>query len=171
LKGSPYIERIARAVSELGASVSPADKVLMFISEPVTSIPDLTGGPLEDVGFNEFELLEDAIQAAGIAGVERIVVRLHPSEPVDQYDALLGRLSTSVEVAISEESDLAVDLSRSVAAVGSNSTALVTAAAAGLRTISYIPEGGRPCVLPHADIAKIRNPSVLADELAKLAQA
>ena len=110
------------------------------------------------------------ILAAGIAGIDRIVVRLHPSEPMDQYDAVLSRLSTAVEVIISEESDLAVDLARSIAAVGSNSTAMVTAAAAGLRTISYIPEGGRPCVLPHEDIAKIQDRSILAEELAKLVQ-
>jgi len=170
LKGSPYVERLARTVRELGASVAHNEKSLLFISEPIISIPALTGGPLEHVGFNEFELLEDVIQAAGDADVDKIVVRLHPSEPVDQYDAVLRRLSTSVEVTISEQSDLAVDLARSIAAVGSNSTALVTAAAAGLRTISYIPEGGRPCVLPHDDIAKIQNRSVLADELAKLGQ-
>jgi hypothetical protein len=74
-----------------------------------------------------------------------------------------------VNVVVSNERDLAVDLARATAVVGSNSTALVVSVEAGLPTFSYIPESGRACVLPHETIVKVRSRSVLAESLRNLA--
>ena len=168
VKGSPYVARVARSARELGAGMPTDRKVILFISEPIVNVPELSGGLLVELGFNEYQLMEDTIVAADDAGIKTIVIRLHPSESVDLYEDLLGRLSTGADVVVSIERDLTVDLARSIAVVGSNSTALVIAAEAGIKAISYIPVGGRPCVLPHTTIKKVRSRSVLTEELRKL---
>lgn len=168
VKGNPYIGGVARAARELGADIPAAEKGILFISEPIVNVPQLTGGVLEQLGYDEYQLMEDTLAAAGEARVNKIVIRLHPSESRDIYEGVLSRFSSDIEVTVSTEPDLANDLANSYAVVGSNSTALVVAAEAGVRTISYIPEGGRPCILPHDTIEKIRSRSVLAESLSKL---
>jgi hypothetical protein len=168
VQGSPYIERVARAAREMGAGVPTEQKGILFLSEPIANVSELTGAPLEDVGFDEYQLVEDVILAVGDSGNRKLILRMHPSEPADQYADLLREISGDVDVVVSSERDLAVDLARATAVVGSNSTALVVAAEAGLRTFSYIPESGRPCVLPHDTITKVRDRTVLAESLRAL---
>jgi hypothetical protein len=169
VKGNPYIAGVARTARELGAEFPIADKGILFISEPVVNVPELTGGVLEQLGYDEYQLMKDTLAAADESGADTIVIRLHPSESIDIYDDVLSRITSDIEVTVSTEPDLAKDLARSYAVVGSNSTALVVAAEAGVKTFSYIPEGGRPCVLPHDTIDKVRSRSVLAESLRLLA--
>jgi len=168
MKGNPYISRVVTRARDLGADVEEGKKGILFISEPIVNVPSLTGGVLEEVGYDEYQLMEDTLFAADESRAGAIVIRLHPAESIELYDDVLGRLSTNAQVTVSAEQDLAVDLARSNAVVGSNSTALVVAAEAGIKTFSYIPEGGRPCILPHSTIVKVRSRSVLAESLRNL---
>jgi hypothetical protein len=163
---NPYLSRIVRDFELLRAG-SNAETSILFLSEPVVQIQKYEGRPLDEHGYSEYQLLEDVVEVVGQVTDKPLVIRLHPRENDEKYESVLSRFPTTRRIETSIGSDLTEDLVRSSLVIGSNSTALVIAAQAGIKTISYIPAGGRPCVLPHGNIQKIRTKSALVEEVSR----
>jgi len=168
LKNNPYVNKIAREVQETG-SVDPSTReVVLYLSEPVVQIQALRERPLDEMGYTEFQLLGDVVDAVCESTTRSLRIRLHPSESEDKYRELIAGRSDSNDVEVSTENDLAKDLAQAIGVIGSNSTALVIAAEAGIPTLSYIPKDGRPCLLPHSYIRKKQNIAGLQEFLLEL---
>ena len=78
-------------------------------------------------------------------------MRPHPADPPGKYQAFLGEFPM-MPVTLSISVPLAGDIAAADLVVGCESMALVVALAAGRRVISCIPDGGKPCSLPHDNI-------------------
>jgi hypothetical protein len=171
LHDNPYFERIARKVQEIRSNIGDPKSVL-YLSEPVTEPLEENGQQVEapgygGEGYDEYELIEDVIRVVAESGMETLVIRRHPLESINKYEDLPGRWP-DLNIIFSDNSDLAIDLAGAVAVIGSNSTALALAHEIGIDAISYIPEGGKPCVLPHDTVITARTKSRLAGFLAEI---
>jgi hypothetical protein len=162
LHGNPYIRRVIDSVNKQRQAASNDQNVVLFLSEPVDQILEAEGKEANTEGWNEFQALEDVVRAVTSVNAAPLLIRLHPQEPIGKYDDLLDH-SSEFGGSISSEPDLASDLARAKVVIGSNSTAMVIAVTVGIRTISYIPYGGDPCVLPHIEIEKIRDRDKIAE--------
>ena len=100
---------------------------VVFISEPL----------LDPLNFNavEYDLLTDILRK-----FEKVIIRLHPTEPKNKYNKVTSSYPKSIiKVVESSEEDLATTLSKSKLTIGIGSTALYVSFLLGIKTISYIP--------------------------------
>jgi hypothetical protein len=129
---------------------------VLFICEPVREHALRQHGDERHWGYTEEEALAYFLAHVDALGapVARIVVRPHPAEPRDKYDAVLR--GTALPVELSTQADVLDDILASDWVAGCNSMALVIALVAQRRVLCCIPPGGRPCVLPHAGIVQLQ---------------
>jgi hypothetical protein len=149
---NPYlidaIGEIERASQRL-PSTGDAPRIL-YVSEPIQEFVKQSKKPL---GYDEFDALRffcgnvDRVSQ----NVGRIVFRPHPAEAPGKYDSLLKEFAL-LPVTRSLSSSLQEDIAAADVVVGCETMALVVALGAGRRVISCVPEGGKPCSLPHSGI-------------------
>jgi len=112
---------------------------VVFISEP-------TKVKKNHLDFNavEYDLLTDILRK-----FEKVIIRLHPTEPKNKYNKVISSYPKSViKVVESNEEDLATTLSKSKLTIGIGSTALYISFLLGIKTISYIPNGYKLPTIP-----------------------
>lgn len=143
---------LAAQVSHIGPA--PGDGTVLVVLEPVRNA---WGRDRE----GEFQALDYLFEHLGLlwpAGVAQVLLRPHPSESPDKYQAWLtrhpvARMDTSVDVAAA--------ISRADVVVGVESFALTIALAAGRPVYSSLPPWAPAFRLPHAGIQQIRHLSPL----------
>lgn len=151
---NPYFEDIR---DELAACIrtQTTDRTatsVLYVTEPIRQHARRQFGDEHHWGFGEEDALRYFLSHVAVLGnpVRRIVIRPHPSEPVDKYAWASGEFDLPIET------DATATLVDQVAVcdvvVGCESMAMVVGLIAGKRVVCSIPPGGHACRLPHADI-------------------
>jgi hypothetical protein len=151
-----YVEECVAEIEGLriGAPAVSAPTAL-YLCEPVREHARVQYGDERFFGYVEEEALDfffDKLPLV-VPGINRVVIRPHPSESPGKYDWAVRR--SALEVSISSGRTLAQDIADAVVIAGCESMAMVVALHAGKRVLSSIPPNGRPCVLPHSGIETI----------------
>ena len=149
---NPYLIDVIREIEIASRLVSGIREVpqVLYVSEPIRDFAKQSGKPW---GYDEFDALRFFLRNADrvAPNAKRIVIRPHPAEPPGKYDCLLREFPT-MPITLSRSSSLSEDVAMADVVVGCETMALVVAIGAGRRVISCVPEGGRPCSLPHNNL-------------------
>lgn len=116
---------------------------LLWIQEPIREADGRVRDPLGDFDFASL-LWRLIAAAAQTASLDRVVVRMHPSQSVVPYYAA----TVGVEVRNSHESPLAYDVGGAEMCLGINSYALYMAATAGVKSATVAAAVGLPSLIP-----------------------
>jgi hypothetical protein len=135
-------------VSRVGRA--PGNGTLLVILEPVRN----NWGRKLEGEFQALEYLFENIDRLWPSGISRVLLRPHPSEPVDKYvdwvrHHPLAQMDSSNEVAAA--------ISQADVVVGVESSALIIALAAGRSVYSSLPPWAPPLRLPQEGIQQIRH--------------
>lgn len=152
---NPYVADL-REMLATRPDAAQAGTGALFLCEPVREHALRQHGDERHWGYTEEDALRyflDHLQALP-EPLPRIVVRLHPAEVPGKYDALLARYALPLEVSTGGE--LLDDILRSRWVAGCNTMAMVVGLIAGRRVLCCIPPGGRPCLLPQAEIVHLQ---------------
>jgi hypothetical protein len=159
-KGNPYLESIAERAATRSIIIQPrhAHRVLI-VTEPVSEHAVTSYGDTLHFGYTEFDaialMFERLPKLLDGNELEQIVVRPHPSEPLQKYEYLVSN-SQGLPVVVRKDVDLLDEVLGSSIVIGCETMALVVALAAGCRAVSCIPARGRACELPHDAIERWR---------------
>ena len=159
-KGNPYLESIAeRAARQSNVLESAQAQRVLIVTEPVSVHALQQYGDSLYFGYTEFDavalMLARLPQILNGETLGQIVVRPHPSEPLNKYEYLVGN-PQGLPVVVRKDGDLLDEVLDSSIVIGCETMALVVALAAGRRAISCIPAAGRACALPHESIERWR---------------
>lgn len=154
LMPNPYLIDVVAEIEAASRSVlqkrhRDAQRIL-YVCEPFRANAEQSGWHW---GYDEFDAMRLFFRNVNrvTSRVDSIVVRPHPADPPGKYQAFLGEFP-SLPITLSTSGPLAADIAAADLVVGCESMALVVALAAGKRVISCIPDGGKPCALPHDNI-------------------
>lgn len=130
---------------------------VLYVCEPMREPALRQFGNARHHGYVEEEALAYALarlpQALG--RIESVLIRPHPSEAPDKYDAQLA--ACALPVLRGGDRPLFDEVAASDVVVGCSSMAMVIGLIAGRRVFSAIPPGGAPCVLPQRQITMLRD--------------
>lgn len=151
---NPYLIDVVVEIEAASRSVlrkrdRDAQRVL-YVCEPIRASAEQLG---MQCGYDEFEALRFFFRNVNrvTSRVDAIVVRPHPADPPGKYQSVLDEFPM-LPVILSTSGPLAGDIAAADLVVGCETMALVVALAAGKRVISCVPDGGKPCSLPHDTI-------------------
>lgn len=114
---------------------------LLFLSEPTAKVAERSFGDAYGWGFTEKEVFEDILTCKEKFGCKNILIRLHPSDTPETYQAIDPNATFS-------HSTLLEDIARAKVIIGIDTIALYTAYLLGKYAISYIPSNQRECCVP-----------------------
>jgi len=129
-------------------------KSILYICEPVGEHMKKEHGDEFYLGYNEFSALESFFKTLLKSDMSsyRITLRLHPSENDGKYDFIVNRFKNELQIEISHDTHLYMDIQHAEIVVGCESMALVVAVELNKKVFSVIPPHGLPCRLPHSEI-------------------
>jgi hypothetical protein len=159
LVDNPYFIDIRQElllISPSKSAIRDRDKIsILYVCEPIGEHMQRQFGNKRHLGYVEEEALAYFLAHIHLLGkpIEQIVIRPHPSEPVDKYNWALG--GHQFPVVIGGKHKLLQEVIDSDVIVGCESMAMVVGLFAGKRVISIIPPGGRPCSLPYPEIEQL----------------
>ena len=133
---------------------SEENGTLLYVLEPVRQ----TWGKGEEGEFQALDFALNHVNQLLPSGIKQIVLRLHPSESPEKYQAYLAR---DPRICMDASVDMAEALSRANLVVGVESSALTLALAAGRSVYSSLPPWAPALRLPHVGIQQIRHLSSL----------
>lgn len=128
----------------------PGDGTLLVILEPVRE----TWGGDRNGEFQALDYFFTNLNRIWPTGLNRIILRRHPSEPLGKYDAWL---STHSMASMDTSLDIATAISQADVVAGLESFALTVALAAGRPVYSILPPWAPSIRLPHVEIQEIRH--------------
>lgn len=114
---------------------------LLFLSEPTAKVAKRSFGDAYGWGFTEKEVFEDILVNQEKFGCKNTLIRLHPSDTPETYQAIDPNATFSY-------STLLEDIARAKVVIGIDTIALYTAYLLGKYAISYIPSTKRECCVP-----------------------
>ena len=114
---------------------------LLFLSEPTAKVATRAFGDAYGWGFTEKEVFEDILACKTLLGCEDILIRLHPSDTPQTYQAIDSTVRFST-------ASLLEDIACAKIIIGIDTVALYTAYLLGKKVISYIPSTKRECSVP-----------------------
>jgi hypothetical protein len=150
----PFIDVYGFTNMYLNAQVSkvakpPQNGTLLYTLEPVRS----TWGRDSPGEFQALDFTLDNLERLGSRKITQIILRLHPSEPVEKYN---NYKALDPRIIIDSSNDLSEALSQSDLVVGVESFALVVGLATGRPVFSSLPPWAPAIRLPHKEIKQIR---------------
>lgn len=155
--GNPYLENIISEIKGLEARDDNENgQSFLYLCEPIREHSlKLCDNELY-FGYTEEDAIKFFLSNLHRLGlrVNRILVRLHPSEPRKKYNWLVSEFNLPID--IQQHGNLASAINVADVVFGCESMAMVVALMAGKRVISCIPPGGRPCSLPFAEIEQLQ---------------
>ena len=156
---NPYFEDIRASLSGManpGTSTGTEEYVL-YVCEPVREHARSQDGDDNAWGYTEESALEYFLENRKVlcGGIQRLVIRPHPSEPADKYHWALD--AADCQASISTGRTLLEDIAPATIVIGCESTALVIGLISGKQVVSCIPPGGRACSLPHRNIQHLQD--------------
>ncbi|MDD3463386.1 MAG: hypothetical protein PHW07_07080 [Sulfurospirillaceae bacterium] len=117
------------------------DDTLLFLSEPTAKVALASFKDANFWGFNEKKVFEDILTCKDIFGCGKIIIRLHPSDSRETYEAIDNTVEFS-------KATLLEDIAKAKLIIGIDTIALYTAYLLGKKVISYIPSNKRECAVP-----------------------
>jgi hypothetical protein len=150
------VQDIAKLEKFRGGSLDSAVNILYLCEAISEHHPNTDTEPFEFRAISKFFDWYGAKKITGLFGSGPIQIRfrLHPAEPRNKYDGYLEKFE-GVDLTLSKNPSLSVDLAWADHVVGMTSMALVVALSCGKKTYSCIP-GDKPSFeLPHDGIIKI----------------
>ena len=114
---------------------------LLFLSEPTAKVAERSFGNAYGWGFSEKEVFEDILANQEKFGCKNILIRLHPSDTPETYQAIDPNATFS-------HATLLEDIASANVIIGIDTVALYTAYLLGKNVISYIPSSKRECLVP-----------------------
>ncbi|MBL8013220.1 MAG: hypothetical protein JNN05_05175 [Candidatus Omnitrophica bacterium] len=135
---------------------------ILYICEPVFDDVKLLTGDGNAWGYNEFELVDDFLKSLErMDGLyKKAVLRLHPNESTDKYDAQLKQYKGAVPVEVSsfDIRSIEEECCRAEVIVGVESMALAIGLFFGRPVYSCLPlKSKRKCQLPQQQIKHIHS--------------
>lgn len=156
---NPYFHDVKRELSEIKnrSLIEPDSLSILYICEPIGEHALLRYGDRYYWGYVEEDALRYFLNNIAVIGkpIKRIVIRPHPSETRKKYQWVDSEFSLPIE--FSDGSPLFEEIADSNFIVGCESMAMVVALMAGKTVMSCIPQGGKPCALPHDGIIGLQN--------------
>ena len=119
----------------------PETDTLLFLSEPTAKVATRSFGDAYGWGFTEKEVFEDILTCKEKFGCKNILIRLHPSDTPECYQAIDPN-------AVFSHATLLEDIARAKVIIGIDTIALYTAYLLGKYVLSYIPSTKRECCVP-----------------------
>ncbi len=160
-----YFEEIKEAYGAIAQSTELDPKLILFLSEPISSTIN-SFGDHEDIVFTETGVLESlCAYLAELHGGYRVMIRMHPSEDHEKYRELLDKYADALDIRISCGTTLPEDFAPANYVIGMDTMALVLALKCGKRAISLMPDPKRNCDLPFPEIIKIKKVAELGQYL------
>ena len=120
---------------------TPETNTLLFLSEPTAKVAERSFKDAYGWGFTEKEVFEDILANQEKFGCENILIRLHPSDTPETYQAIDPNATFS-------HATLLEDIASANVIIGIDTVALYTAYLLGKNVISYIPSSKRECLVP-----------------------
>ena len=157
---NPYFRDLKHQIAELEmqrGSLSNNQKKALFVCENISDHARLRYGDERYWGYTEFDAIEyflDNVKLLGV-GVDKVLLRPHPSDSLGKYDWVLNQYPGFVE--LSDGKPLIEEIVESELVVGCESMALIIGLLARKKVISCIPPGGPACRLPQIDVVHLRN--------------
>jgi hypothetical protein len=124
---------------------------ILYVLEPVR---DAWAGDNLAGEFQALNFFVNSIPSLNFGDNISIILKPHPSEPLDKYDDWLNSLSLS-NIYIEKKKNLASLLAWSHVVVGCETYAMVVALAAHKRVISSLPKNAHICRLPYEKIERL----------------
>jgi hypothetical protein len=156
---NPYVHDIRQYLAAVQAQCLPiSDRIsALYVCEPVREHALLRFGDERHWGYVEEEALRYFLANVTALGrpIERILIRPHPSEPIDKYRWAQHEFDLPIEAGGARA--LLEEIAGSDVVVGCQSMAMVVGLIAGKRVISCIPPEGTPCALPHIEIERLQD--------------
>ena len=158
LMGNPYFDDLRREIAEISQQPKRTHQkiVVLYVCEPLREHALREYGNERHWGYVEEEALHYFLSNLRILGspVDRIVIRPHPSEPVDKYD--WAKQEFDLPIVSGGTRTLLEEIAECDVVVGCESMAMVVGLLAGRRVISCIPPGGKACALPQPEIESLQ---------------
>jgi len=158
LKANPLFVRLRRMV-ETAVPQSPPKSRILYLCEPVSRKLRATFGPEAAAYDDELVIMDQFLTCMErhASALEQVTLRLHPSEPLDKYDAVVHRRVRALRLRRSDEPTLAKDILSHTVVVGMESTALVVGIVLGKPVYSCLT--GKPWAisLPHREVHHIHD--------------
>ncbi len=153
-KPNRYLEYLVKQIKLSPQYEERADKNsrVLYVLEPIRiqwNDTDISG---------EFQALDYFIENIATVGLDRdteIVLRAHPSDPVDKYSSWCDSKS-GYNISVDREHSLSDLIAWADWVVGCETFAMVIALHAGRHTLSTLPPWAPPCSLPQDGIIKLR---------------
>ena len=154
LAGNPYLDRLTREL--LNADVKEVEGSWLYVCEPIGAHALLTTGNAQSQGYDEFDALRYFLAASQPMRTPetRVVIRPHPSEPENKYNAFAAAHQRDAHIVVSRNSLLRDDVAHATHVVGCESMAMVVALRAGKSVFTSIPPNAPPCRLPFPGIQR-----------------
>jgi hypothetical protein len=156
---NPYFADLREELARTKSDGEPgrAGLSILYVCEPVRDHALRQEGDERAWGYTEEEALRYFLSNAGVLGspIERVVIRPHPSEPVDKYHCITNEFS--LPIVPGGAATLVEEIVKCDVVVGCESVAMVVGLLAGKRVVSSIPPGGRPCALPQSQILHLQH--------------
>jgi hypothetical protein len=155
---NPYTQDIRNELVEIPTRPSPnPDKLsVLYVCEPIREHALRNFGDECHWGYVEEDALRYFLTNISALGkpMEYILIRPHPSEPVDKY--LWAQREFDMPIIQGGTHSLLEEVVDCDIVVGCQSMAMVVGLLASKRVISCIPPQGKPCALPHREIVRFQ---------------
>ena len=154
---NPYLQKIRSDLDAFQHDDITIDIDILYVCEPIREHAKIKYGDENFLGYTEESALKFFFENVHLLSSQstNIMIRPHPSDPVNKYDWVSRYSSARLEVKFGGDQSLISEILRSKIVVGCESMAMVVALVAGRNVYSSIPNEGRDCVLPHEGIMRI----------------
>jgi len=136
---NPYFAYVEREIARY--SFPHSGKRALFVSENLSEHARRLFGDERHWGYTELDAIAYFLGRLRDLGIERVVLRPHPSDPERKYSALVARHAPTTE--LSSGKPLTEEIAEADLVAGCESVALVAALRAKKRVVCAIPPGGR----------------------------
>ena len=153
--GNQYLDNQILKIKKINKSDSDykVSKIL-FVAENIREHAFLYHKDEKYWGYTEEEALIYFLDNIGKLKnrIEKITIRLHPSDKKGKYDWILNMKKYKNIFISSNKNELIYEINNCDLVVGCETMAMVLALHANKEVISCIPPKGRRCILPHKEI-------------------
>lgn len=158
--GNPYLEEVKRQYSAITKKPAQANEFsILYLTEPFTSHARIQFGDINGWAFNEYNALDYFIDSfQSLCNVEKIqiTIRNHPAEEHNKYAGYIGSRK-GMEIVLSAEPSLIVDIATNDALAGCDTMALMVGVTLGKTVYSSLPPFAGEPSLPSEGIIYLRD--------------
>lgn len=149
-----YFKEIEEEYKKIKKNSKKIAEGILFLSEPISSQVNCFGDKRKQ-GLTEFNILEAILDFFSKRNFKnKVIIRFHPAEKKDKYDKILSKCK-KLKIIKSNNKNILKDFVQARTVIGIDSMALVISCLCNKKTISFLPDLRKKCVLPLKEITKI----------------